>query len=303
MHIFISHSHKDAKFVRRLAGDLERAGLQVWYSEWKMKPGESLVQKIAEGILSSGYMVVVLSPNSVNSPWVEKEMSLALTHQLAKKAIRIVPILYRTCEFPSTFHALGDILYADFRRDYNTAFNTLLTGLGLSSRQRGIQLFQGNVDDLVVFPEIVQTGSIINMFTLTWLAQMLAGTSWKYDLMSESLTLHLEAPNSSSPPLLKIILTQDELRFMRSVTETLNWSYYDLIRPINGYTSVIQIFCRTSHPTMPGGLLWLIDTERRTELRQACDKFAATTTGKPLFGSPYSYPSAAIKELRKKGKA
>src|SRR5215472_11323729 len=59
--VFISHSHKDRAFVERLANDLGANGLDVWYSEWQMKPGDSLTQKVAEGIKSSGSMIIVLS--------------------------------------------------------------------------------------------------------------------------------------------------------------------------------------------------------------------------------------------------
>ena len=48
--VFLSHNHADKPFVRQLANDLESHGLAYWLDEAEIKVGESLVQKIREGI-------------------------------------------------------------------------------------------------------------------------------------------------------------------------------------------------------------------------------------------------------------
>ena len=68
--IFLSHNHDDKAFARRLAKDLQQAGIRVWFDEAELKIGDSLIEKIRQGIDEMEYVGVVLSPNSVESPWV-----------------------------------------------------------------------------------------------------------------------------------------------------------------------------------------------------------------------------------------
>ena len=74
--IFISYSRKDIDFVRRLAGDLEKAGYDVWWDLTDLQGGDDWPRVIPSAIESSQFVIVVLSPNSVISDWVEKEFMI-----------------------------------------------------------------------------------------------------------------------------------------------------------------------------------------------------------------------------------
>ena len=54
--IFLSHSHADKDFARRLAMDLKRAGVRIWLDEAELKIGDSLIEKIREGIDQMEYL-------------------------------------------------------------------------------------------------------------------------------------------------------------------------------------------------------------------------------------------------------
>ena len=47
--IFLSHSHVDKPFVRRLASDLIDSGVKVWLDEAEILIGDSLIEKIGTG--------------------------------------------------------------------------------------------------------------------------------------------------------------------------------------------------------------------------------------------------------------
>ena len=49
--IFLCHASEDKKFVEKLAKDLMKFGLEVWFDKFEMKVGESLLEKINEGIM------------------------------------------------------------------------------------------------------------------------------------------------------------------------------------------------------------------------------------------------------------
>jgi hypothetical protein len=79
--VFLSHSSKDKPFVRDLANALEAGGeIKVWLDEREIDYGENIVLKIADG-LDADFVLLILSPNSVDSKWVKEEWSDAYWEQ------------------------------------------------------------------------------------------------------------------------------------------------------------------------------------------------------------------------------
>jgi hypothetical protein len=121
--IFISYSRKDTDFVRKLAGDLETAGYDVWWDISDLKGGDDWVRTIPDAIASSQYVIVVLTPNSIESEWVRKEYTQALS--LRKK---IIPIMFTPCSVP---FSLNTINFVNFTTgEYADNFKKLLSPLG-----------------------------------------------------------------------------------------------------------------------------------------------------------------------------
>jgi hypothetical protein len=112
---FISYAHRDASFVARLAEDLVASGVGVWLDRWEIKVGHSISDRIQEGIQDSDYLVIVLSPNSVNSSWVREELNAARIRQLESRQVVVLPVLYQDCEIPPL---LKDKRYADCRGEH-----------------------------------------------------------------------------------------------------------------------------------------------------------------------------------------
>lgn len=127
--VFLSHNHKDKDFVRRLAIDIESHGIRVWLDEAEMKIGDSLVQKIREGIDNVDYFAVILSSNSVNAPWVVNELDVAMNYQIAGK-IKILPIILEDVDLPSFL--IGK-LYSNFSKadSYDDELKRLVTSMGI----------------------------------------------------------------------------------------------------------------------------------------------------------------------------
>jgi hypothetical protein len=124
--VFLSHSHQDKEFVRRLAEDLRREGVRVWLDEAELMPGDSLLDRIESAIEEMQYLAVVLSPASVSSNWVKKELRMAQTRELAEHQIRVLPIIASPCAVPLS---LRDTVWADFSTDYDAGLRNLLRRL------------------------------------------------------------------------------------------------------------------------------------------------------------------------------
>lgn len=127
--IFLSHNSIDKPFVEKLARDLERLGISVWYDKYEIKVGESILWKIDEGIRESEYLGIVISREAWESEWVKTEISSAWQKQVEQRGNFILPIYYRECEIPLF---LKGIKYADFRTDYQNGLETLVQVFGIS---------------------------------------------------------------------------------------------------------------------------------------------------------------------------
>lgn len=131
--IFLSHSHADKPFVRKLKEALNKRGVKdVWIDEAEILIGDSLMQKIEEGLKKTRYFGVVLSPRSVESPWVKKELEAALNKELKTGSIVVLPLLYEHCDLPPF---LEGKLYADFTgpSEFDESVEKLLRRLAFSN--------------------------------------------------------------------------------------------------------------------------------------------------------------------------
>lgn len=75
--VFISHAWEDKKdFVDELADELQKAGFKVWYDTDRIKWGDSMRQKIDEGLSHSKFGIVVLSPSYIapGKYWTKAEL-------------------------------------------------------------------------------------------------------------------------------------------------------------------------------------------------------------------------------------
>lgn len=124
--VFISHSSQDKHFVEQLVWDLRRFDFEVWYDDWEIAIGDSIVEKVFAGLAASDALLIVLSSASVASRWVKEELDVAVMRRLSENDIRILPVLAETCDIPTP---LKHIRYADFRDDHQDALSRLLDSL------------------------------------------------------------------------------------------------------------------------------------------------------------------------------
>jgi hypothetical protein len=120
--VFISYSRRDLPFVEQLARDLKNAGFEVWYDVSGIGGGARWRAAIESAVRSSQFAIVVLSPDSIASEWVEREFLFA--SNLKRK---IIPLYYRECELPLNYL---DLNYIDVRGgNYQKNFPEILSAL------------------------------------------------------------------------------------------------------------------------------------------------------------------------------
>jgi hypothetical protein len=124
--VFLSHSSKDKPFVRQLAADLTQEGITVWLDEQRILVGDSITEKIGQGLAQSDFFLIALSKDSVHSEWVKKELNQALITEVEKREVHILPVKLSDCEIPTL---IQDKKYADFSMSYKQGLIDLVTAM------------------------------------------------------------------------------------------------------------------------------------------------------------------------------
>jgi hypothetical protein len=92
--VFLCHPGKDKeRVVRPLAHKLEAAGISCWLDEAELRWGDSIVSKVNEGLASSRFVIVVLSPSFVYKHWPQRELNSALHEEAGSGQVRVLPLL------------------------------------------------------------------------------------------------------------------------------------------------------------------------------------------------------------------
>jgi hypothetical protein len=125
--VFISYSREDINFVERLAEDL-KSRTEVWLDKWEIEVGDSIPEKINDGIRDSSYVAVILSSNSVNKDWFKRELYAFVHQHLGQNKKRILPVQIDDCDVPAL---ISDLYRADFREDYDSGLRQILKVISL----------------------------------------------------------------------------------------------------------------------------------------------------------------------------
>jgi hypothetical protein len=88
---FISHASEDKVAVAQpLASYLSKAGFKVWYDEFSLEVGDSLLQSIDVGLGGSKFGIAILSHNFFAKKWPKSELSGLFSLEEGQK--RILPV-------------------------------------------------------------------------------------------------------------------------------------------------------------------------------------------------------------------
>lgn len=132
--VFISHSHADNDFGVRLAEDLRRAlgdEQSVWYDvSGGLHGGDAWWRKIVQEIAARPIFVVVLSPDAMDSRWVNDEIDLAWNLKNTPEGKTIIPVLHRACEPRADLRTRHIVSFLE-PRPYAAALAETLAALGV----------------------------------------------------------------------------------------------------------------------------------------------------------------------------
>lgn len=135
---FISYSSKDDRLAQRIYADLQARGVRCWFAPHDLPIGAKTREEIDRAIEQKEKLLLILSKNSVQSDWVEKEVETAMEKERKQKRLVLFPIRMDDAVSKVVLGWAADIRRSrnigDFKRwkhddDYKQSFERLLRDL------------------------------------------------------------------------------------------------------------------------------------------------------------------------------
>lgn len=112
--VFVSYQHTDKPLARAIRAGLDAEGFRVWIDEGELKIGDSLFDSIADALDRVDFVLALMSATSVASDWCQKEISLAMTGEVSRHGVTVMPLRVGNVPVPAT---LKGKLYLDVDPD------------------------------------------------------------------------------------------------------------------------------------------------------------------------------------------
>jgi hypothetical protein len=126
--VFISYSHYDKDVVDALAIRFQNDKINFWRDEKDLLVGDAIDKAISKGIQRSDIFLVVLTPKSIHSRWVERELEEAAFEEVEGRKV-ILPVLAKNLEPVKMPPRLRRIRYADISPSFDDGYAQLVASI------------------------------------------------------------------------------------------------------------------------------------------------------------------------------
>lgn len=89
---FISYSHEDSEFARRLRDALQAQGVLCWLDSDDLRIGKSILDSLKEAIDLHDHVLLCCSKSSLASSWVEDEIAMSIEKERSNKSVVLTPL-------------------------------------------------------------------------------------------------------------------------------------------------------------------------------------------------------------------
>ncbi|MCC7138008.1 MAG: TIR domain-containing protein [Planctomycetes bacterium] len=132
--VFISYSHADTDFVDHLTTRLSADRVEYWRDVRDLLVGEAIDKSISMGIQRHSLFLIVLSPASVSSRWVERELDEA-SHEAVDHQKVILPVLTGGLAPQDAPARVRRIKCANFNEHFDSAYRELSLAIAAHLRR------------------------------------------------------------------------------------------------------------------------------------------------------------------------
>ncbi len=99
--VFLSYSVSDRLYAELIFEELQSSSTPVFIDRVNLGQGEQLLSAMRSQIAASDFLVLLLSPDALESAVVRRELEYALSTDLRQRSITVVPIKVKPCEVPA----------------------------------------------------------------------------------------------------------------------------------------------------------------------------------------------------------
>jgi hypothetical protein len=128
--VLISYKKLDCSdFAGWLARRLRDEGVEPWFDEWNILPGDSLSAKLEQAFQETNACLILLTPAYMDSRWSTREMRTAIYRSLSGN-YRVIPLIVSHCEIPNLLRDLKRVSFEDCSpEESENRFQLLMAGL------------------------------------------------------------------------------------------------------------------------------------------------------------------------------
>ena len=131
--IFLSHSSQDRSFVTRLTKVFKQNGIHYWYSATHIKGAKQWHDEIGKALSRCDWFLLILTPKSVKSTWVKRELLYVLNESRYNE--RIIPLLRKPCAHSELSWTLSEYQFVDFTSDFDAGCSQMFRIWGIQHRR------------------------------------------------------------------------------------------------------------------------------------------------------------------------
>ena len=92
--IFICHASEDKPtVVRPLVEAIENSNISYWLDETEIQWGDSITQRVNNGLSRARFVIVVLSKAFLSKHWPQRELNAILNLEASTGQIKVLPIV------------------------------------------------------------------------------------------------------------------------------------------------------------------------------------------------------------------
>lgn len=132
MKVFLSHASEDKPLARRIAEQLALNGIDTFFDEWEIRPGDSIRQKIDQGIEECTHFIVLATETSIEKEWVKTEIDGVYRRKIEGQC-RLIPLRHKLD--PRRLPASLGGLHAPALDDFETDIKSLVDDIYDISRK------------------------------------------------------------------------------------------------------------------------------------------------------------------------
>ena len=149
MDVFICHTSADKADIVHPLHELLSSNFDCWIDDHEIRWGDSVTQKVNDGLRDSRFVIAVLTANFVRKNWPIRELNSVLNQEASSGNVRILPLVSGTKEevdeILAAFPLLGDKLHMRWPEDKDNLIEELSGLLGKDAKRPKVQAADSSV--------------------------------------------------------------------------------------------------------------------------------------------------------------